>query len=86
MNPLYQVSVYDPDSRPFRCDGWRVRYKRVSKWRLRKVLRKLDSEGYDRSVSILVESHESLAKATEAAESLAAHDREQQSGQQELFS
>lgn len=86
MKPRYQVSVYDPDTSPFRCDGWRVRYKSVTKWRLRKVLRRLASEGYDRGVSIMVESHASLAKATEAAASLAAHDREEHTGQKELFS
>lgn len=84
MKPRYQVSVYDYDERT--STNWRVRYKSVTKWGLRKALRRLESECYDRDVSIMVESHEYLQRATEAAASLAAHDREQQSRQIELFS
>lgn len=86
MKLRYKVSVYDPPPRPFRSDGWCVRYKSVTKWGLRKALRRLASEGYDRSVSILVESRDYLESSEETAASLASYKRERQTGQCELFS
>lgn len=82
--PTYRVSVYDPeiDDVPFRSfgDNWRVRFKRVSKWGLRKVLRKLYSEGYERDTSLMVESSEYLARTDAVGTAV-----EPAPGQRELF-
>lgn len=52
----YKVSTWDPkDTDRLEC-GWRCRVVRCRKWTLRRIIRRLLSQGYDRDVSIYVEA------------------------------
>jgi hypothetical protein len=50
--PTYSVSTWDHDT-----ENWHARDRRVTKWQLRRWLRKLYAESWDH-VSILVERNE----------------------------
>ena len=51
----YKVSTYDPNKNSDDEFSWRCRASNCNRWTLRKVLRRLEGEGYDRACSILVE-------------------------------
>lgn len=56
--PTYRLSTYDPDMTPEGEWGWNLREPSLSKWDLRRAIRKARGMGYDDDVSILVERNE----------------------------
>ena len=56
----YRVETYDVRADGSACGSWSIRCAKVRLWRLRRVIRRLESRGYDLHTSIFIERHDAL--------------------------